>query len=152
MRSGGGGVAIGRGPSTTSTSPATGSRELESQHVDRVGLTQAEVDLVRREQPPRLHPVPLRLLQVGPAEGDQLVALKPADHSRTRPVRPPQPEAELTHEREPLRDARSEEHTSELQSLRHLVCRLLLEKKKRKRRKQLHHQNTPHIAVQTATE
>src|SRR5262245_65253955 len=26
---------------------------------------------------------------------------------------------------------RSEEHTSELQSLRHLVCRLLLEKKKR---------------------
>src|SRR5262245_65002045 len=30
---------------------------------------------------------------------------------------------------EPLR-IRSEEHTSELQSLRHLVCRLLLEKKK----------------------
>src|SRR5262245_65151413 len=28
---------------------------------------------------------------------------------------------------------RSEEHTSELQSLRHLVCRLLLEKKKRLR-------------------
>src|SRR5437899_8594576 len=27
--------------------------------------------------------------------------------------------------------SRSEEHTSELQSLRHLVCRLLLEKKKR---------------------
>src|SRR5436853_2146455 len=29
---------------------------------------------------------------------------------------------------------RSEEHTSELQSLRHLVCRLLLEKKKKNRR------------------
>src|SRR5262245_45207403 len=29
-------------------------------------------------------------------------------------------------------DSRSEEHTSELQSLRHLVCRLLLEKKKTK--------------------
>src|SRR5436853_1563064 len=29
---------------------------------------------------------------------------------------------------------RSEEHTSELQSLRHLVCRLLLEKKKNKMR------------------
>src|SRR5947199_4273650 len=29
-------------------------------------------------------------------------------------------------------DPRSEEHTSELQSLRHLVCRLLLEKKKQK--------------------
>src|SRR5258705_2989425 len=31
--------------------------------------------------------------------------------------------------------ARSEEHTSELQSLRHLVCRLLLEKKKNKKSK-----------------
>src|SRR2546429_3362781 len=30
----------------------------------------------------------------------------------------------------PLRDGRSEEHTSELQSRLHLVCRLLLEKKK----------------------
>src|SRR5215212_12025874 len=30
-----------------------------------------------------------------------------------------------------LMAARSEEHTSELQSLRHLVCRLLLEKKKK---------------------
>src|SRR5262245_62589441 len=29
---------------------------------------------------------------------------------------------------------RSEEHTSELQSLRHLVCRLLLEKKKQKKK------------------
>src|SRR5438045_6374389 len=29
-------------------------------------------------------------------------------------------------------DLRSEEHTSELQSLRHLVCRLLLEKKKQR--------------------
>src|SRR2546425_5821682 len=29
-----------------------------------------------------------------------------------------------------VRDARSEEHTSELQSLAYLVCRLLLEKKK----------------------
>src|SRR5258705_4405565 len=29
------------------------------------------------------------------------------------------------------RTGRSEEHTSELQSLRHLVCRLLLEKKKK---------------------
>src|SRR5205814_9229578 len=35
---------------------------------------------------------------------------------------PASPQGELKH--------RSEEHTSELQSLRHLVCRLLLEKKK----------------------
>src|SRR5205814_9867732 len=38
-------------------------------------------------------------------------------HLGSRPARP--------------RGARSEEHTSELQSLRHLVCRLLLEKKKK---------------------
>ena len=32
-----------------------------------------------------------------------------------------------------IRDNRSEEHTSELQSRGHLVCRLLLEKKKKKK-------------------
>src|SRR5437899_6817681 len=37
--------------------------------------------------------------------------------------------------RERREDIRSEEHTSELQSLRHLVCRLLLEKKKKKKKK-----------------
>src|ERR1035441_10825758 len=37
---------------------------------------------------------------------------------------------ELTHREQALLFQRSEEHTSELQSLRHLVCRLLLEKKK----------------------
>src|SRR3989442_3668593 len=36
-------------------------------------------------------------------------------------------------ERAPHRCVRSEEHTSELQSRPHLVCRLLLEKKKRTR-------------------
>src|SRR5438045_5897662 len=39
-------------------------------------------------------------------------------------------------ERETMPGYRSEEHTSELQSLRHLVCRLLLEKKKIKKRKE----------------
>ena len=34
--------------------------------------------------------------------------------------------------REAVREIRSEEHTSELQSLVNLVCRLLLEKKKNK--------------------
>src|SRR5687767_15478960 len=33
---------------------------------------------------------------------------------------------------------RSEEHTSELQSLAYLVCRLLLEKKKKKKTKYIH--------------
>src|SRR2546429_1085138 len=36
--------------------------------------------------------------------------------------------------RKAIERARSEEHTSELQSRLHLVCRLLLEKKKKRRR------------------
>src|ERR1035441_8589427 len=43
-----------------------------------------------------------------------------------------------------LCSTRSEEHTSELQSLRHLVCRLLLEKKKKKK-------DYPHIILYTAS-
>src|SRR5262245_63174723 len=42
------------------------------------------------------------------------------------------PETAHGYEFNPARIGRSEEHTSELQSLRHLVCRLLLEKKKKK--------------------
>src|SRR5438876_2660200 len=38
-------------------------------------------------------------------------------------------------------DRRSEEHTSELQSPVHLVCRLLLEKKKKKRNNQKQNKN-----------
>src|ERR1035438_8334777 len=41
---------------------------------------------------------------------------------------------------------RSEEHTSELQSLRHLVCRLLLEKKSRRH----HHPNSQHVPLASA--
>src|SRR5205809_5300719 len=39
---------------------------------------------------------------------------------------------------------RSEEHTSELQSRLHLVCRLLLEKKKKKKIKNHSHNHTNH--------
>src|SRR5690554_7258109 len=42
----------------------------------------------------------------------------------------------------PSRAARSEEHTSELQSRPHLVCRLLLEKKKKKKQTK-NQQETP---------
>src|SRR2546425_9610037 len=71
------------------------------------------------------------------------------DHRRAAAVRPlgrhraVGVRQELTGVRYPLRrgptplhrvalDVRSEEHTSELQSLAYLVCRLLLEKKKKK--------------------
>src|SRR5205814_4752809 len=52
-----------------------------------------------------------------------------------------------------LAEPRSEEHTSELQSLRHLVCRLLLEKKNPRVRKRHHrapaviHQREPPYAL-----
>src|SRR5205814_10518765 len=46
-----------------------------------------------------------------------------------------------------LGSSRSEEHTSELQSLRHLVCRLLLEKKKKTAL--TFHQNDPIDIVPT---
>src|SRR5687767_15265985 len=49
-------------------------------------------------------------------------------HGRRTPGRTPRAQAGA-------RSVRSEEHTSELQSLAYLVCRLLLEKKKKDRNK-----------------
>src|SRR2546429_3469218 len=43
----------------------------------------------------------------------------------------------------PTGTVRSEEHTSELQSRLHLVCRLLLEKKKIRPNYRAHHPHTP---------
>src|SRR2546425_5239185 len=51
----------------------------------------------------------------------------------------------VQHVHQHLLDARSEEHTSELQSLAYLVCRLLLEKKKKKKT-----QNISYIHILTA--
>src|ERR1035441_11038514 len=48
---------------------------------------------------------------------------------RSRSVRWRRPRCEPANARSVFSSWRSEEHTSELQSLRHLVCRLLLEKK-----------------------
>src|SRR3989441_3638024 len=47
-----------------------------------------------------------------------------------------------------IESLRSEEHTSELQSLAYLVCRLLLEKKKKKRKTQ----NTVKIDITDTTD
>src|SRR2546422_3089171 len=52
----------------------------------------------------------------------------------------PAPERRVQHQLHPARlvkEARSEEHTSELQSRLHLVCRLLLEKKKKQKEIQM---------------
>src|SRR2546422_4859563 len=59
---------------------------------------------------------------------------KPAAPSPQKP--PEKPPSEPPKEPEKLQlETRSEEHTSELQSRLHLVCRLLLEKKKKKKKK-----------------
>src|SRR5438045_5330184 len=62
--------------------------------------------------------------------------------SRPQPGRLPGPRAVGPRDR-----PRSEEHTSELQSLRHLVCRLLLEKKKKNTAEELRitHHHAKHI-------
>src|SRR4051794_41375837 len=57
---------------------------------------------------------------------------------RRKPDRNARPEARRAF-RSGLRRSRSEEHTSELQSPVHLVCRLLLEKKKKHLRSELQH-------------
>src|SRR2546425_4635757 len=63
-----------------------------------------------------------------PADGEVLFEpqLGPAPGARFTLQKPRRPDAEIY---------RSEEHTSELQSLAYLVCRLLLEKKKKKQKK-----------------
>src|SRR5262245_63132078 len=72
-------------------------------------------------------------LAVRPARsGRRPVANDPAGRAR---VCRPRAAARLVRRRPCA--VRSEEHTSELQSLRHLVCRLLLEKKKKQIMKQL---------------
>src|SRR5687767_15601426 len=72
----------------------------------------------------------VELLPHGWAEQPKLLA-----HANGQPRRDPKPEPGCANGL-PERFAtlhRSEEHTSELQSLAYLVCRLLLEKKKKKK-------------------
>src|SRR5207244_11148073 len=96
--------------------------------------------------PPRSSPFPYTtlfrsvLILAGRAAGLHGAGLYGAGHARGQPLRlggdlpgvghlaPPDPE--LVPDRLGPEDHRSEEHTSELQSPDHLVCRLLLEKKK----------------------
>src|SRR2546425_5561873 len=68
-------------------------------------------------------------------------------HLPLRPDPPAVPLDDTLHERQPDPRAfeRSEEHTSELQSLAYLVCRLLLEKKKKKCDDESVPSSTPYI-------
>src|SRR3989442_3394935 len=57
--------------------------------------------------------------------------ISPARHPGLAPLATPSPAPDRAGDRTTVDLSRSEEHTSELQSRPHLVCRLLLEKKKR---------------------
>src|SRR2546429_5579873 len=94
--------------------------------------------MIRR--PPRSTLFPyttlFRSLRVGgraPAQLLEAQAVLVFDAARCR-ITPAEP---CVRERGWRRAPRSEEHTSELQSRLHLVCRLLLEKKKKQRRDRL---------------
>src|SRR2546425_8346311 len=70
----------------------------------------------------------LRHLDELDAAGHQRFAKR---HRHERCVNEEQVAVDRAHDRHEVEDVRSEEHTSELQSLAYLVCRLLLEKKKK---------------------
>src|SRR5687768_17916105 len=81
-----------------------------------------------------------------PIWGDQVDARDQT--GRTDDVHQRRPGGEHPAFRHDLR-VRSEEHTSELQSRLHLVCRLLLEKKKQRKQKQLQTRHIKHISNST---
>src|SRR5207253_11220614 len=76
-------------------------------------------------------PVGVRLLQLRCTEQAVLVELR-LDEPEREPCPPDLADLDFAHQERQRADMvfRSEEHTSELQSRGHLVCRLLLEKKK----------------------
>src|SRR2546425_9631952 len=101
--------------------------------------------MIRR--PPRSTLFPYTTLFRSPSPGSDRAAARPA---RTPSCQPPAPSPcadrlAATPACPPgtsrLDDLRSEEHTSELQSLAYLVCRLLLEKKKYPRSDRISHQS-----------
>src|SRR2546422_2659929 len=84
--------------------------------------------MIRRPPRSTLFPYTTLFRSLGLAQGRLIRELKEvADDLAPLPVQTPEGEPDLS---QPLK--RSEEHTSELQSRLHLVCRLLLEKKKKK--------------------
>src|SRR5258706_12004838 len=96
--------------------------------------------MIRR--PPRSTLFPYTTLFRSHHRGRAQADRHPQDHAR-RPDREPgdpagqdgaQGRQEPLHAADPAGRGRSEEHTSELQSLTNLVCRLLLEKKKKEKK------------------
>src|SRR5258708_29777142 len=67
----------------------------------------------------------------------RLALVVPGDHTNVR-ITPGLITSRSSENGQTAIEARSEEHTSELQSPDHLVCRLLLEKKKREKKREAH--------------
>src|SRR5258706_4659755 len=98
--------------------------------------------MIRR--PPRSTLFPYTTLFRSPAlDGAEDDGDDHREHGEDRQRRAVQPRRE----QRPLPARRSEEHTSELQSLTNLVCRLLLEKKKKTTNPRLHNSDTQHIVL-----
>src|SRR5687768_17820187 len=87
--------------------------------------------MIRR--PPRSTLFPYTTLFRSSAVGFKELWRRPNNHSPRREGVLPKSGRKLDAACNPLLSERSEEHTSELQSRLHLVCRLLLEKKKKKK-------------------
>src|SRR3989449_7948750 len=86
--------------------------------------------MIRR--PPRSTLFPYTTLFRSPLEpGGRVVRLPEAALDDHAPDRPHRARGERVADQDLSLPSRSEEHTSELQSRLHLVCRLLLEKKKK---------------------
>src|SRR5437899_12801843 len=88
--------------------------------------------LTRPPPPPHPHSSPTRRSPDLHAEHDQEAYQRA--HQRAQALRQEAGDV-ASEQRRQYEPAEMEEHTSELQSLRHLVCRLLLEKKKNKNKK-----------------
>src|SRR5687768_18308123 len=102
--------------------------------------------MIRR--PPRSTLFPYTTLFRSSNTGFRLFAFGLRKDERTNPPLPPQsPKPKL---QSLITGHRSEEHTSELQSRLHLVCRLLLEKKKQKKNNLNTLQNEPNDNLHTA--
>src|SRR5690348_17933110 len=99
-------------------------------------------------RPPRSTLFPYTTLFRSPA-GSPRRAAAPGPWGRSRRRRPPT--GRRPNPRPVSWGYRSEEHTSELQSPVHLVCRLLLEKKKKKHKVLLSRQFITHSYTTTVT-
>src|SRR5437899_6452390 len=89
--------------------------------------------MIRRQPSSTLFPYTTLFRSANAQAGDVLVLTKPIGTGvlTTALKRDLASAADLADAVTSMATLRSEEHTSELQSLRHIVCRLLLEKKKR---------------------